>query len=402
MDSKFQIPNSKFPHKFYWGAGTSAHQVEGNNINSDWWQFEQTGHIKNGDVSGAACDHWHRFREDFALAKELGHNAHRFSIEWTKIEPHQGHWDENAIEHYRQVFASLKENGLEPFPTLWHFTLPQWVAEKGGWNNPKIVGWFGEYVKKVVKEMNFVGHWITLNEPSIYLAQKYFNSVFPNSSPLWELPLAANHFANAHKKAYHILKGFSADNSVGLAYSIIYFDPLNNGWSERLACTVASYFANDWFINKIKNNLDWFALNYYFRFNIGWLSVGKFIPQHIKTNLPKNDRGWDIYPKGIYQAIKLCAKFNKPIIITENGLADAADTRREAFIIHHIEQMKRAMRDGYDVRGYLHWSLLDNFEWEEGYGSRFGLVEVDYNTQKRTPRPSAWVYKKIIKASSEF
>ena len=395
------INNLKSPH-FYWGASTSAHQVEGNNVNSDWWQFEQTGHIKNGDISGVACDHWHHFREDFALAKELGHNAHRFSIEWAKIEPKQGKWDESALEHYRQVFASLKENGLEPFPTLWHFTLPLWVAEKGGWNNLKIVEWFGEYVKKVVKEINFVGHWITLNEPSIYLAQRYFNHVFAGPGTLWQLSTVANHFAKAHKKAFHILKGFSADNQISLAYSVPYFEAFNNGWFERLACKVASYFATAWFINKIKNNLDWFALNYYFRFYIGWFSAGKLIPQHIATNLPKNDRGWDIYPKGIYEAIKICARFGKPIIITENGLSDAADSRREAFITHHIEQLKKAINGGYDVRGYLYWSLLDNFEWENGYGDRFGLVEVDYHTQKRTVRPSAWTYKKIIKAETRL
>lgn len=393
--------NKNFPRNFYWGAATSAHQVEGNNINSDWWQFEQAGHIKNGDVSGVACDHWHRFREDFALAKELGHNAHRFSIEWAKIEPEQGHWDEGALEHYRQVFASLKENGLEPFPTLWHFTLPLWVANQGGWNNPKIVEWFGEYVKKVAKEIGFVGHWITLNEPNIYLAQRYFNHVFAGHGTVWQLPTVASNFARTHKKAYHILKGFSPDNQISLAYSVSYFEPVKNGWSERLACSVASYIATNWFVNKIKNHLDWFALNYYFRFNIGWLSAGKLIPQHLETNLPKNDRGWDIYPKGIYEAIKICAKYGQPIIITENGLSDAADSRREAFIAHHIEQVKRAINDGYDVRGYLHWSLLDNFEWENGYGDRFGLVEIDYNTQKRTVRPSAWAYKKVIIKNSE-
>jgi len=349
----------EFPKDFYWGAATSAHQVEGNNHN-DWSEWEKA---TNHPVSGRACDHYNRFREDFDIAKSLSHNAHRFSIEWSRIEPEEGKWDEKEITHYQEVINALRERGIEPFVTLWHWTLPLWVAKQGGWENKKTISDFARYCEKVTQSIQGIKFWITLNEPDFYARNSYlFGFRPPQKKSFFKFLKVFFHLIKAHKISYTIIKkigGFA-----GISQNNFYFNL---------------------FLNKTNKQQDFIGVNYYKYWNRGRI---------------KNDMDWSIYPKGLYYVLRGLKKFNKPIYITENGLADAKDEKRLSFIKEHIKWIAQAIKEGADVRGYLYWSLLDNFEWDKGFYPRFGLVEMDYTTMKRIIRSSSFNYKKIIEENS--
>ncbi len=369
-----------FPKDFYWGAATSAHQVEGNNHN-DWSEWEKK---TNHPISGQACDHYNRFREDFDIAKSLGHNAHRFSIEWSKIEPEEGKWDEKEIAHYQEVVNALRERGIEPFITLWHWTLPLWVAEQGGWENKKTINDFARYSEKVAVSVQGIKFWMPLNEPEFWLANAYGSKKFPAPRKSLFAGLKAYwHLISAHKIVYKKLKTINQSFSIGIVESTGWISPGPLRW---ILHDLRNY-SFPWFV---KGYFDFFGLNYY----------------HQKTFFGKatkevSDMGWEIYPEGIYKMIKgAYRRFKKPIYITENGLADSKDEKRAEFIQEHIRWIARASKEGADVRGYLHWSLMDNFEWSDGFWPRFGLVEINYDTMERKIRPSAWEYKKIIENNS--
>jgi len=390
----------KFPKNFLWGAGTSSHQVEGGNVN-DWSKWEKgnaEGLAKKSEtywqpwqkekfpemlqsrnyISGRACDHYHRFKEDFDIAKELNHNAHRFSIEWSRIEPKEGFIDEKEIEHYRQVLIALKERNIEPFVTLYHWTLPNWLAEKGGWLNPKTPYYFDRYVKIISENLfDYVNFWITLNEPSLYASNSYLKGNWPpEKKSIFKYFRVVNSLVKAHKLAYRALHLIDLECKVGIAKNNIYFENI----------PFINYFWNKYFLNKIKNEQDFIGLNHYFHQTL----FGN-------KNESVSDMGWGIYPEGIYRVLKELKKYNKPIYITENGLADKDDQKREKFIKDYLIWIYKEIEEGVDVRGYLHWSLLDNFEWDKGFWPRFGLVEVDFKTFERKIRPSAYKYAKICK-----
>ena len=364
----------KFPEGFLWGAATSAHQVEGGNFNS-WSKWEKS---QKKYISGKACDHYNRFKQDFDLAKSLNHNAHRFSIEWSRIEPVEGKINQGAIEHYREVLIALKERGIEPFVTLYHWPLPQWLAEKGGWLHPKAPYYFDRYVKIISENLfDYVNFWITINEPNVYASNSYLKGNWPpQKKNVFKYLKVLKNLAEAHKLAYRSLHLIDLECQVGIAKNNIYF--------ERIP--FISYFWNKYFLNKIKNYQDFIGLNYYFHSRL----FGN-------KNESVTDMGWEIYPKGIYYVLKKLKKYNKPIYITENGLADAKDDKREDFIKDHLFWIHKAIKEGVDVRGYFYWSLLDNFEWSDGFWPKFGLIEVDYKTLERKIRPSAYKYAEICK-----
>ena len=363
----------RFPDNFYWGSATSAHQVEGGNVN-DWSEWEKSKpEIAN---SGRACDHYNRFREDFDMAKSLNHNAHRFSIEWSRIEPKEGKLNRREIEHYRQVLLSLKERGLEPFVTLYHWTLPVWLSQKGGWLNKKTPYYFDRFVKIVSQNLfDQVNFWITINEPNVYASNSFLIGAWPpQKRSILKYFKVLNNLARAHQLAYRSLHLIDLDCQVGIAKNNVYFD----------RSPLADYFWNSYFLKKIKDEQDFIGLNYYFHH--------RFFK---KRKLPVTDLGWGFYPKGIYHLLKDLRKYNKLIYITENGLADKKDKQRAKFIKDHLFWIQRAIQEGVDVGGYFYWSLLDNFEWDKGFWPRFGLVEVDYKTLDRKIRPSAKIYAKI-------
>jgi len=365
--------NKRFPKGFLWGSATSAYQVEGGNKNSDWEHWKVR--------AGRACDHHHRYEEDFDLAQSLNQNAHRFSIEWARIEPEKGKFDEKEVEHYREVLRSLARRRIKPLVTLHHFSNPLWVAERGGWENPSTAGYFESYVRYVVTQLaDLCDFWVTINEPWVYLSEGYLYRRWP---PEKCNPLAAfkvgKHLFQAHRGAYRLIHTIQPRAKVGIAYSLAHirtpfrFNPLSL-W-ERSCLNWA----------KVQ---DFIGVNYYRSLTPFW------------SDLSKTDVGWEIYPEGLYRILHDLKKFNLPIYITENGIADAKDEKRANFISDHLVSVWRALQEDVDVRGYFYWSLLDNFEWARGFGPRFGLVAIDYETMERSVRPSAEVYAKIAKRNA--
>lgn len=399
----------KFPEEFLWGSATSSHQVEGGNHN-EWSEWEKhaadsLGQKANGRVnrenfiSGQACDHYNRFREDFDIAKSLRHNAHRFSLEWSRIEPEEGKFDQEAIMHYRQVLTALRERGLEPFVTIWHWTNPIWVRDKGGWENKKTIEYFVRFSKRVAEEYkDLVKFWIPLNEPETYIGVSFVQGRFPPQKTSFRI--ANKVFKNlmqAHKEVYRTIKSISPQAQVGASHYALYMDAYQDCWYNRILVRFLRYFRSRRFWNSLQGYRDFFGLQYYHHDRIALSLGGKWGLIEVRNeNKVTTDNGWEIYPEGLYYLLKEISKYKEPIYITENGIADAADTRRADFIKDHVEQVRRAIAEGVEVRGYFYWSLLDNFEWDNGYQARFGLVEVDYKTQARKIRPSAWEYKKMI------
>jgi beta-glucosidase len=350
----------KFPENFYWGTATSAYQVEGG-IKNDWSiAFD----------AGIACDHYHRFEEDFNLAKTMNNNAHRFSIEWARIEPEEGKFDQKEIEHYKEVILALKQRNIEPFVTLYHWTLPVWFAEKGGWLNKDAPKYFERFVGKIVLEYkDMVRFWITLNEPNVYVSHCYLRGNWPPfTKNIHKSKKTSQQLIEAHKLAYEKIHTLSADAVVGITE--------NNIWYRGIIKLFLKHNWNHWFLSRIKNHQDFVGVNYYF--GCSFFKKG-------------------IAPEGIYHVLKDLKKYQKPIYITENGLADAEDKKREQFIAEHLRWIHKAIEQGVDVRGYFHWSLLDNFEWDKGFEPRFGLIKIDYKTLQRIPRPSSKVYAEICK-----
>ncbi|MGI5897883.1 MAG: glycoside hydrolase family 1 protein [Candidatus Dojkabacteria bacterium] len=395
--------NYIFPKGFYWGASTASHQVEGNNKN-DWSVWEESpkriAYLKESGlakkvglqnfISGKSADHYNKFREDFKLAKDLGHNATRFSIEWSRIEPEEGKFDEKEINHYKSVIKYLKQLNIEPFVTLWHWPLPLWLSEKGGWENSKTPKYFERYARRVVEALgDDVKYWITLNEPEIYSGMSYLFGVWPpqKKSRYKHIKVVLN-LRKGHILAYKCIKKINSKAQIGITKNNAYFNIENHSLINRIVKNYREYTENTIWLDAIKNYQDFIGLNHYFHNKVNYFT-------NDNDNLITNDLGWEIYPTSLYHALIDLKKYNKPIYITENGLADAKDKKRFWYIYTMVKEVHQAIQDGVDVKGYLHWSLMDNFEWADGYWPRFGLIEIDYNTLKRKPRESAFFYKDI-------
>jgi len=385
-------PKRTFPEGFFWGVASSAYQTEGGNTN-DWsvWERENAtkrgGHPPENYVSGQAADHFRRFREDFDIAKKLHVNAFRISIEWSRIEPEEGVIDIEALRHYRIVAEELRKRGLEPFVTLWHFTNPLWISEMGGWKNPKTVSCFKQYAELVVRELgDIVKFWIPLNEPVVYAGNSFFSGIWPPGEKnvisffrVWK------NLKRGHIRAYEKIREACPDAQIGIAKSFIFFEAYRS-FTGRIFKHIQESFWNFSFLERIDRYLDFIGVNYYFRIQLGKERGEKEI----------SDVGWDTCPYGIYEILTETHKrFGKPLYVTENGIADAKDEKRARATRDTIAHMHRAISNGSDVRGYFHWSLTDNFEWEKGFWPRFGLCEIDYETQKRVIRKSALEYMRI-------
>ncbi len=408
----------KFPKDFLWGSATSAHQVEGGTLNnwSEWeqanagllaeeakfkwklWQQVKFREMLNPEnyVSGKACDHYNRFEEDFDIAKSLGHNAHRFSIEWSRIEPEEGKFDEKEIEHYRQIIQAIKERGMEPFVTLWHWTNPLWLEAKGGCESKDFIKYFSRYSEYVAQKLGSeVKFWITLNEPTSVIASGYVSGKWPpQKRSLFSALKLYSIFARAHNHAYKNIHAADADAMVGFANILHSFEAYSkNSLLDWLMIKISRYIINKRMLHLTYGHNDFLTVQYYFH---NRFKFPKKIHLHDK---PETDMGWEIFPEGIYHIIKRLKKYNLPIYVTENGLADATDEKRTAFIKEHLKWIHRSIEEGADVRGYFYWSLLDNFEWDKGFWPRFGLVEIDYKTLERKVRPSALEYKKICESN---
>lgn len=388
----------KFPEGFLWGSATSAHQVEGGNIHSDWWDWEQSKPFYLR--SGQACDQYNRFEEDFDLLKNLNHNSHRLSIEWSRIEPQEGKFDEKEIEHYRKVLKSLKDKGVTVMLTLWHFTLPKWAADKGGWENGKTPALFERFVKKIVPFIGeFVDLWVTLNEPGVYIYETYIARAWPHAKKSWigQVKTFLN-LTSAHKKVYKYLHStYPAGKPVGIANNILSFESYHkHSIKEQIAVSINDLLANHLFYFFTKGTHDFLGINYYF--HLRFKNQGGLIPQTqgmIQHIHEVSDLGWELYPEGIFEVLTDLAD-DIPIYITECGIASTNDDRRNRFLISYLQEVARAIKSGVNVRGFFYWSLIDNFEWHLGYEPRFGLIEIERPTLRRLIRPSALVYTDII------
>ncbi len=392
MDETKQTPIQLSPD-FLLGAASSSHQVEGNNTHNDWWYFEQRGRLVK---SGLAADHYRRFEEDFDIAKDIGLNAMRISIEWSRIEPQEGQFDIAAIAHYRRVLETMKSKGLTRMVTLFHFTLPQWFAVKGGFTKHQNVKYFVRYAELIAKELGeHIELWNTINEPEVLTYMGYLRGLWPPFSK--NLLTALAHFtilAKAHRKAYAAIKAIHPSAKISIAKNNVYNEPFRpHNVLDRLAVRINDWYGNYWFLNMVKNQLDFIGLNYYFYHS---LSVGFDGIKQKNLAGPKSDMGWRTYPKGIYfLTTELHKRYGKPIYITENGIANARDDMRQDFIREHLQWISRANQDGADIRGYFYWTLTDTYEWHDDFDPKFGLVEVNFETQKRTIRPSAEIFKQL-------
>ncbi len=412
-----------FPEGFYWGCATSSHQVEGNNRNNQWWVWEQEGgNISDGTTSGLACDHYNRFEEDFALAEELGQNAHRMSIEWSRIEPEEGRWDEKEVEHYRQVMDSMHRHGLTPFVTLHHFTNPIWFEELGGWTSPRAPDLIARYSGYMAKQLgDAVPFWMTINEPSVVPAACFLAGVHPPAKRDMALAMAAaRHILIAHGKMYQAIRESAPHNpQVGPVLNMTDVQPASDSNEDQQAAQLMDTYWNSVWLEGIekgvvgppagggeevpglKGTWDFIGLNYYSRTVV---KAGR-PPMGIERLEPppgaeRSTMGWEVYPEGFYRVQARLKPYGKPVYITENGIGTDDDEQRQRYIVRHLRQTHRAMSEGLDVRGYLHWSFQDNFEWAEGFRQKFGLVEMEEGTLNRLPRASAEMFGDIARANA--
>jgi beta-glucosidase len=406
---------------FFWGASTAAHQVEGGNYNQ-WTRFElgtaatQANTAKkrlgwlphyddiaakatdpNNYVSGNGVDHYNLYKQDFDILQKLGLNAFRFTIEWSRLEPEEGKWNAAEFAHYKEYIVELKSRGIEPFLNIWHWTIPTWFADKGGFAKRENLKYFEDFVKKVSEELLAgINHVITLNEPNVYVGFGYITGEWPPEEKN-KLKGAWTYYnlAVAHKRAYKILKRAKPNIKIGVAQQLANIEPLRPGnILDEIQVKLMRYFWNWWWLNRIKDYQDFVGFNYYFT---DYYKI--FKRQNPKK--PVNDLGWYMNPAGILSLLQKIAYHypGKPIIITENGLADANDNQRQWWIEKTMTAIDAARSQDIPVIGYLHWSLLDNFEWAYGWWPKFGLVEVDrHNNMKRKIRPSAlWWAKELAK-----
>lgn len=409
-----------------WGSATSAYQVEGG-ITNDWsewekanadrladakaywqaWQMEKFPEIlsRGNYLSGRAADHYNRYGQDFDLVEQFSHNAHRLSLEWSRLEPEEGRYDEKEIEHYREVLKDLKRRKITVFLTIWHWTNPLWVRDQGGWENKKTVADFVNYVERVAGEFkDLVDFWQPLNEPGTFIGMGYIQGSFPPQvQSFFRANRAFKNLMEAYRRSYEIIKRVKPDTQVGMSHYAVYNIPYKNKLINRLLVKPIDYIRNWRFLDSIDKTNDFIGIQFYHtdNLNISWkFKFGKGRWGFLELKNPHEDvtdMNWDIHPEGIYHLIKRAAQYGKPIFITENGLADQADEKRERFIKEHLAWVHRAITEGADVRGYFYWSLLDNFEWDKGFWPRFGLVEVDYETLERRIRPSALAYSEICR-----
>lgn len=433
MDTGPRDSHSVFPPNFVWGIATSSHQVEGGTTNNQWAAWEKQGKIKSKDCCGLACDWWRNAEQDFDLAQSLGVNALRLSVEWSRIEPEEGRWDEAALGRYRSMLKALLHRGIRPFVTLHHFTNPLWFEAKGGFANKESIALFQRFTRRVISALgDLCRDWITFNEPNVYTYLGYFLGEFPpgKKGRFLQAAQVTRNLCLAHASAYRMIHSLQTNANVSWAQHFVVFKPrrpqsrldrwlcgfvdrrFNDNFAEAVRCGRAPFPLNKLGQNLIdvKGTCDFVGINYYSRLRVGLDSRSPgnlFLQISVPPHKPQGDSGIEVpygeaYPQGLRHAVEHFADFKKPVYILENGVPDRADRIRPWVLEYTVDQMRTLLADGVDLRGYFHWTLTDNFEWGEGWHLRFGLFELDPHTQKRTPRPSAQIYSHLIRRSSSL
>jgi beta-glucosidase len=446
-----------FPKNFWWGTSTAAYQIEGawnedGKGQSIWDRFAHTPNkIKNGDTGDVACDHYHRYREDLNIMRGLGMKSYRFSIAWTRIQAAgSGRPNPKGLDFYSRLVDALLEAKIRPFPTLYHWDLPQALEDAGGWPNRDTAQRFADYTDIVMSALgDRVQSWMIFNEPWVFTTLGYQRGTHAPGRTDVNAFLRATHVVNlAQGMAFRVMKGVRPRSIVGTAFSLWPMQPATGSRADHVAAERAHAFQNVWFLepalrgrypdafvgvtpemlgvqagdmDKVRAPLDFIGVNNYHRNIVSAIPsrtislnpIAKIYPVDVKVGGntgPKTEMGWEVYPRGLYEIVMRIAKdYDRPIEITENGCAygDAPgkdgvvhDARRIAFYHDYLTELARAIKDGADVRGYHAWSLLDNFEWAEGYSKRFGLTYVDFKTQKRTVKESGEWYAKVAQANA--
>ncbi|HIP72134.1 MAG TPA: glycoside hydrolase family 1 protein [Anaerolineae bacterium] len=405
-----------FPADFLWGTATSSYQVEGNNENSDWWAWEQAdGRILHNQKSGLACNWWADAEADLNRAAEMGNNAHRLSLEWSRIEPEPGRIDKAALARYREILTAVHNRGMEPMVTLHHFSNPLWLVEKGDFNSGIVVEYFQRYVTAVVQALgDLIPQWITINEPMVYVTDRYLTGTFPAPQKTgWGAAMeATRNLLRCHAVAYHIIKEAYPAAAVSVAKNFPIFLGKRNAVDRWWAGRLDKLFNQLWMgamvdgrlrwplgrgkIKGLAGTFDFVGVNYYSRYYVKFPPPDGFIEREWGPEALVSDGSYgEVYPAGLFQVIDRARKYGKPIYITENGLPDEADGVRPYFLLTHLREIWRAISFNYPVMGYYHWSLVDNFEWDRGWTQRFGLIALDEATQERTWRDSGRLYAEI-------
>lgn len=417
-----------FPPHFLWAAATAGQHVEGQNFNSDWSAWEQLpGKIRNGDNSRVACDWWGggRWREDFDRAASLGMNAQRIGIEWARLEPEQGKWDAAAVMRYREMISGLRERGMEPFVTLHHFASPQWVAGRGGFENPEISQWMARYAERAAREFgDLVTFWITLNEPNTYAVECYLRGHWlAQKKDFLAMLRVLKNTVRAHAAMYHAVKKVKPDAQVGYSHHWRVFEPCNpKSPLDRFMAGLRTRVLDDVVFDAIVHGVfepplalnesipeargtqDFIGVNYYYqeytKFDVSnpvdVYARGVFDEDH-KRFVEYFPEVGNLYPQALFATLVHLGKYHLPIYITENGFFQTDRDDQTRYLVTHLDAVYQAIQKGIDVRGYFWWSLLDNFEWAQGYTPRFGLYHTDFETQTRTLRKVGEVYGQIVR-----
>jgi len=460
-----ELKDMKFPKNFMWGTATSGHQVDGN-CNCQWINFENRKNWRGNqciEQSGVACDHWNLYKKDIELIKNLGVKAYRFSIEWSKIEPYEGFFNQDAINHYHDMINALIANNLTPVITLHHFTHPQWFEDKGAFEKEENLKYFVRYCQQMFYEYSpKVPMWCTINEPGVYAFQGYVKCDFPPAKKSLELAgIVSKNLILAHIYAYKAMKSMpNGDKAqIGITHSITIFDPYHAGNSleQWLADNLnhifydamLQFFVTGKFCYKApkimglflagnpfmmlikptlsliplktefhsivefdyeaytgqkynsKDVLDFFGIQPYSHVLVDMTNTKAETHPSLREGDIPTDMPYCIYPEIMERTINAASFIGVPIYVTENGMASSAgahesDEARVLYIRRHLYALSKVIEKGYDVRGYFYWSLMDNFEWNLGYGKKFGLYEVDFKTQERKIRKGGEYYKTIV------
>ncbi len=433
-----------FSKDFLWGAASAAHQVEGA-YNEDGkgpgiWDALALGNVKRGENGNVACDHYHRYKEDVAIMKELGLKSYRFSVSWPRVMPQPGVINAKGLQFYSDLVDELLQAGIEPMCSIFHWNLPMWAHEWGGWGNEETARYYEEYTKVVVDKLSDrVHYWLTLNEPQCFIGCGYFIGVHApfQKLPIQEIKKLTRVAMLAHGKGAKVIRETAKTKpQIGFAPTCDAWVPKDDSeeaiaWARNQSLRdeanpfTMRYWADPIVLGEIPESLadtlspedmdiihqplDFYAYNVYSSSNYGDLSYEK--KEEVTPGQPRTMMDWVIQPKVMYWATKfLYERYRLPILITENGMANidfvmrdgkVHDPQRTDYIETYLKELKRAADEGIPVIGYQYWSIMDNFEWAEGYDKRFGLVYVDYNTLKRTIKDSAYVYRDIIRTNGE-
>lgn len=415
-----------FRAQFLWGVSTAAHQVEGCNNNNQWFDWEQAGRIRSRDRCGDACDWWQNAERDFDIAQDMGLNALRLSVEWSRIEPEEGQWHRESLSRYREMLKALLDRGIEPMVCLHHFTNPRWFEKRGAFLSPDAGKLFDRFSRRVVEELGDLCHlWITFNEPNVYASLGYVLGEFPPGrvGDIVSAFRVINSMARIHAATYRAIHELQPEAEVGWAHNYIVFAAANSSsFFDRFVTRLANELFNESFlklmeegrhrfpfnliggnVSEAKGVCDFVGLNVYSRLNVAFdlrefrqLFARVYVPSHV----PQGDCGverpyGEACPEVVRIAVVRAAKLGKPIYILENGVPDASDRIRPWLLLNTLRELHKLIEAGHDIRGYFHWTLTDNFEWTEGWNLRFGLIELNRETQERKMRPSGAIYQSI-------